>query len=111
MAVSLTLDITYRVNNELAIEVSGWDYVVIHLINGGSGATFYSSNDSGSISGVSDGNADTAINFHPISGLALADYTYQINGTDGLFKFEGVGQFLLLSGGNFEKVIARLYKI
>lgn len=118
MALQQILDVTEQVNLSIPIGIGAWDYGIFQFINTDAASmSFYGTNDSGAVQGVSDGNYKSATNFIPIMGLDLSTRTYTATSLGGasaanyMIKFDGVGQFLYFEGSTCEKVILRLYKI
>jgi hypothetical protein len=112
MAVQTVLDITDRVNAEMFIEIGGYDYAVFQFIGVKGTASFNSTNNSGEIGGVTEGNANLATNGISIKALSLNSMSIvDTISDDGMIKFEGVGRFIQIAGGAFTKVLMRLYKI
>jgi hypothetical protein len=119
MALSLTRDITAEMNEVgyYVADSSNWDYIIWHLIGieGGFEATFLSSNDSGAIHGVTDGNSLSATNFAATVFTKLSDGTLvTTTAADGLYRSSHDGQFVKVdsgSTGRFQKAIIRLHKI
>lgn len=116
MAVQQVIDITADFNDgSLAkIDIGGWDFAVAQFVGTSGTINFASSNDSGDITGVSDGSAASAVNWVSIQGTNLttgAGATSTNAAT--LFKFTGVGRYLQLSGSGatVTKLLIRLYKI
>ncbi|OYY99564.1 MAG: hypothetical protein B7Y37_13820 [Sphingobacteriia bacterium 28-36-52] len=117
MALSQILDLTTDYNNgKLAtIEIGGYDYAIVQLVNPSAAVTFKTSNDANAIEGASDGNASTAINFTDVQGINLASGSGATSlAATGLIRFNYIGRFLRLDGAGTavcDKVIVRLFKI
>ena len=115
MAVSRIIDLTNEVNdNSIAVvDVGGWDYSVVQLVSPTGTFTFNSSNDSGAITGVSDGSSASATNWIAVQGTNLnSGSAVTTLAASGLVRFTVIGQYLQLSGGSAQvtKAIVRLYK-
>ncbi len=85
---------------KLTLDLSGWDKTTIQAVAPFSGAIIvYASNDSGAITGVTQGNAKLAINFTPaeVTNLATHAVTGSISAA-GEYKYDVNAQFLRLQG-------------
>ena len=117
MAIQQSLDVTTDVNNNdlCTIDIGGWDFAVVQLVSPTGTFSFLTSNDSGDIAGVSDGNALSATNFIAVTGTLLSNASAVTTlAASGLVKFSGIGQYLRISGAGgaqVTKAIVRLYKI
>ena len=116
MAVQQVIDITADFNSgSLAIiDIGGWDFAVAQFVGTTGTINFLSSNDSGDITGVSDGSAASAVNFVSIQGTNLTTGSGATSTNAAtLFKFSGVGRYLEFqgSGSSVTKLLVRLYKI
>jgi hypothetical protein len=113
MAVQQVIDWAskYSASTPLQIDIGGWDFVVVQLVGPTGTTSFATSNDSGAIEGVSDGNAASATNFNAVTGTNLATGSGVTTlAAAGSVKFSGIGQYLQLSGGSATKVLVRYYK-
>ncbi len=117
MSVEKVLDITSKLNSNdiFTQDIGGWDYAVLQLITPTGTFSFLSSNDSGAITGVSDGSHVSATNFTAVAGTKLSDGTLiTSSGASGMVKFSGIGQYLQITGAGgaqVPKAFLRLYKI
>ena len=117
MAVQQILDVTTDVNNNdlCTIDIGGWDFAVVQLVSPTGTFSFLTSNDSGAIMGVSDGNALSATNFTAVTGTKLSDASAVTTlAASGMVKFSGIGQYLRISGAaaaQVTKALVRLCKI
>ncbi len=116
MAVSQILDVTADFNSgSLAIiDVGGWDYAVAQFVGTSGTINFLHSNDSGDLTGISDGSAASAVNFVTVSGTNLATGSGATSiAAAALFRFQGIGRYLEFqgSGSSVTKLLVRLYKI
>jgi len=117
MAIQQRLDITADLNNNSIWQgdIGGWDYAVVQLISPTGTFTFNSTNDANPITGVSDGSAVSATNWVACQGTNLnSGSAVTTLATSGLVRFQGVGQFLQISGAaasQVTKAFIRLYKI
>ena len=117
MALQDIQDITEDFNRNSGdwnMDVGGWDYAVVHLVTPSGQIDFLTSNDSGDITGVSDGSAESATNFVAVQGTVLATgaAATSLNAT-GLIRFQGIGRYLRLqsAAATVVKALVRLYKI
>lgn len=117
MALQQILDVTanYSVNKSAILDIGGYDYAIVQLVNPSGTVTFKTSNDANAITGASDGSAVSAINFTAVQGtnLATSAATSTLAAT-GLVRFGYIGKFLQIDGAGTvtcDKVIVRLFKI
>ena len=75
--ISNTQDLTARFNadNQVTVDVSGWENVSFHFIGPSGTINITGSNDSGAVTGVTDGNALLAENFDTLQATNLASGT------------------------------------
>jgi hypothetical protein len=116
MALSLTENITEQTVRDgyYVADASNWDHIIWQFIGLSGAVEFFSSNDSGAITGVTDGNSLSATafsiaNFYDISTTNFVTST----AGSGLFRSTHVGQFVkvLLGGGaTIDKVIIQYHK-
>lgn len=117
MSVQTRLDITADLNNNSIWQgdIGGWDYAVVQLITPTGTFTFNSTNDSGDVTGSSDGSAISATNWIATQGTNLnSGSAVTTLAASGLVRFQSVGQFLQITGAGgatVTKAIVRLYKI
>ena len=117
MALSQILDVTaaYSVNKIHTLDIGGYDYAIVQLVNPSAAVTFKTSNDANAITGASDGSAVSAINFTVVQGTNLATSAAASTlAATGLMRFGYIGKFLQIDGGGTvtcDKVIVRLFKI
>ena len=117
MSVQKVIDITSDLNdNDLCtLDVGGWDNVEMQLVSPTGTFSFFTSNDSGAITGVSDGSNVSATNFTAVTGTKLADNSAVTSlAASGVVKFTNIGQYLRISGAGAAQVTSgfvRLYKI
>lgn len=115
MSISLMLDVTADFNdgNSATLDIGGYDFAVVHLVSPSGTVNFLHSNDSGDITGVSDGNAVSATNFIAVSGIVMSTGAAATSlAASNLIKFTGIGRFLQFSGSGVTvtKALVRLYK-
>lgn len=114
MALSTTLDVTaeFNLNGKVNLDLSGWDYMVANIITPAATVSFNATNDANAKTGISDGNAYTAINWQPVLLTNIATGTAVAStATTGNFKLNVGAKFLQLTGTTAEKVIVVLSQI
>ena len=117
MAVQRIVDITNELNDNSIhnMDVGGWDNVVVQLVSPTGTFTFNTTNDSGAITGSSDGSSLSATNWIACQGVNLnSGSAVTTLAASGLVKFTVIGQYLQLTapgGAQVTKAIIRLYKI
>lgn len=115
MALQQPIDATLQFNQNgyFVIDCGGFDYIEAQVVNPSENVKFYTTNDSGDIQGVSDGNYKSATNFISVLGTNVATgTTIDMTNATSLIKFNNIGRFLRLeSSDTLEKLILRLYKI
>lgn len=117
MATQLIQDFTNEFNQNAGdynFDVGGWDYVVVQLVTPSGAVTFLTSNDSGDITGVSDGSAISAANFIEVQGTNLNSGAAVTSlAASGLVRFQGIGRYLRLqsTAATVVKLLFRYYKI
>jgi hypothetical protein len=113
---TIDLSLAFANNNQnVRVDISGYDYALLHVVNPSAQINFNASNDAGALTGVTDGNALMAQNFQPADALNTATQTYVTStSTNGIFKFSTVGrflQFVAASGTTVSKLILSLQRI
>lgn len=117
MGVSITQDVEFnRPLKGYFIDMSGWDYVVVQIINNSNSIVFKSTNDGGAIEGSLQDAAITADNFSDILGINVSDGTTSTSTSgNGMFKFNDFARYIKLylsdEPSQTIKVKAMLYKI
>jgi len=125
MSVQIVIDVTQEYNNGTVpgvpnvaqIDVGGFDYAVVQFVNIAGGTLYFkTTNDSGDIQGVSDGNPVSATNWIAARGTTIAGAVGVTSiAADGLVRFEQIGRYLQLDGSTgpvtCDKILVRLYKI
>ncbi len=117
--ISNVVDYTTDFNNQVAsgfnLDVSDWDYVVVQMILTAGTITFSSTNDSGAVTGGTDGSPSSAQNWVAVLGTNLNTGTTATStaASNSLFKFNIIGRYLQLSGaaGAATKVLIYYAKI
>lgn len=85
--------------SSIVIDVSSYTYVVAQFITPSGTINITSTNDSGDVTGVTDGGANTAANFATIQAIKLSDGTAVTTITDaGLYKINVAGRYLKFGG-------------
>lgn len=115
MALQDVQDLTddFNANSIATVDIGGWNEAVVQLVTPTGTVNFTTSSDSGAITGVSDGNATSAINFTAVTGTNLANATGVTSlAASGQVKFSGIGRYLRLAGTGVTatKVLLRLFK-
>lgn len=90
----------FNLNYQITRDMSGWDKTTIQVVGPISGVVFiYGTDDAGARTGVTQGDAELALNFTPIqaTNLATGAATNSIAAA-GLFKVDVNAQFLRLQG-------------
>lgn len=116
MAVPQVIDVTNDINADgrSITDIGGFDYAVVQLVSPTSTATFASTNDSGDVTGVSDGSAASATNFIDVQGTNLnSGSAVSTLAASGMVRFQSVGRYLRIMGPGLTvtKALIRLYKI
>jgi len=96
------------------LDVSGWDYVVWHLVTPTGEVNFNTSNDGGAVTGSTQSNAVTAINFQPVLAINTATGVGATSSSgNGLFKVNVAGRYIQLIGSSVtvSKLLFTLSKI
>jgi len=94
------LTIPFNANGFVNIDTSGYDEVFVQIITPSGSVAFNSTLDSGAITGSTDGNATSALNFIGCQG------TNQLNGTletstsaaNSIHEFDVVGRYIQFTG-------------
>lgn len=117
MALQQVVEITADLNdNDIStLDVGGYDYAEVQLVTPTGTFSFFTSSDSGDITGVSDGSAASATNFTALSGINLATAGAATTlATSGIVKFPNMARYLQITGAagaQVTKALVRLYKI
>lgn len=91
----------FNANSKLNLDMSGWDYAVVQIQTPSGAISFNGTNDSGAITGVSDGNARTATNWQAVQGINTATGTGATSTSgNGIFKFTYPSRFLQFIGSS-----------
>lgn len=116
MALSLTQDVTTEFNQDgfYIADASNWDYLIWQFVGLGEFTLdIKATNDSGAITGVTDGFALTSTNYIEVQATDLSSGAgvTSIAG-DGLFRVAQVGQFVKIGADDATatKVIIRYHK-
>lgn len=117
MGLQKVNDITADFNNgsSATIEIGDYDYVILQIESGSGTINFGHSNDSGGVTGITDGSPATATAFQPVQGTNLANLVNSSSAASGsaIYRFSYIGRFLQLSGSavTVGRMLIRLYKI
>lgn len=116
--ISITQDFTaqYADDKTINLDVSGWDYIVVQFESVAVAAVnFNTTNDSGAVQGISDGNANTATGWQPVQGINVATGTGATSAAVGssIWRFQYIGRFLQLTSGSgtISKLLVSFNKI
>lgn len=95
--------------SKAVIDASNWDWVVVQVVNPSGTINFLASNDSGAITGVSDGNSISATNFTAAQATNIATGTAVTStAAAGLFRFAVVGRYIQISGNGGTETVDKL---
>jgi hypothetical protein len=117
MAIQHVIDLTsdFNTGSQTTIEIGGWDYCILHFESASGTITFGHSNDSGGVTGITDGSPATATAFQPVQGTNLANGVAQTSHPSGsaLYRLGYIGRFLQLTGTDVTvgRLLVRLFKI
>lgn len=117
MAIQQVVDITADLNNNdiATLDVGGYDYAEVQLVSPTGTFSFFTSTDSGDVTGVSDGSAASATNFTVLSGINLATAGAATTlAASGIVKFPNMARYIQITGAGGAQVtksLVRLYKI
>lgn len=95
------LTLVFNANGKIQVDTSSYDYVVVQIVTPSGTISFASTNDSGAITGATDGNATSALNFVACQGTNQTTGTAETStgSANSIHKFSFVGRFLQISGG------------
>lgn len=83
----------------LQIDTSGFDFVIVHFVNMTGSTAFAGSNDGGAITGETDGNAFSAINWVSVQGVnQTTGAAGTTAATNTIYKFSSVARYLQFDG-------------
>lgn len=83
----------------LQIDTSGFDYVIVHFVNTAASISFFGSNDGGAITGETDDNALSAINWVSVQGVnQTTGAAGTTAATNTIYKFSSVARYLQFDG-------------
>lgn len=107
------LDITNEVNSENGSirDCGGWDTAILHIVTPTGQINFETSNDSGALTGISDGSSASSDNFIGLLGTNVSDgSSISSLSTSGVVKFTNIGRYLKVcgSGQTVTKAILKL---
>lgn len=111
---SIDLTTAFNADGKVNLDVSGWDNCTLQIQTPSGAISFNGTNDSGGITGISDGNPRTATNWQPVQGINTATGLGATSTSgNGIFKFTVVSQFLQFIGSavTVTKMIANLSQI
>ena len=116
MALSLTKDVTEEFVRDgyYVADASNWDHIIWQFVGITGTIEFFSSNDSGAITGVTDGNSLSAIDFSVANFYDISTTNFVTSASNsGLYRSTHVGQFVKSSfsaGSTVTKVIIQYHK-
>ncbi len=112
---TLDLSADFAVAQNVRIDVSGWDYVLVQIQTPSAQINFNGTNDAGAVAGVTDGNALSSTNYQPVAGVNTANNAVVTSASaNGIFKFNVVSRFLQLvaaGGTTIGRLVVSLTKI
>lgn len=116
MALSKNLDLTtdFNTNGKVNIDMNGWDYLTAQIQTPSGTINFNGTNDANAITGISDGNARTAINWQAAQGVNTGNgLSVASTSTNGIFKFTFPSRFVQFIGSSVtvNKLIVVLFQI
>lgn len=118
MALSQILDLTtdFNADSLAQIDIAGNDWMIVQIEGSPSGAiAFKHTNDSGFVTGSTDGNSLSATGFVAVRGEDLSSGTFEATtSTASLHRFGVIGRYFQLSGTaitGVTKVLVHLSKI
>jgi hypothetical protein len=120
MALSQTRDVTDQFNAQgyYVADASNWDYLIWQIMLPTSTIEFYCTNNSGAISGITDGSSISASDFVSASFLNLLSNAYETSvaaSTVNMFRSDQIGQFVMIAspevGATASKIIVQYHKI
>lgn len=95
------LTILYNSQGFINVDTSSYDYVMVQIVAPSTTVNFASTNDAGAITGATDGNATSAINFVTCQGVNQSNGTSEssTSASNSMHEFDVIGRFLQISGG------------
>jgi len=115
MSLSNTLDVSTEFNrdNGHVSDMSGWDYAIITLVSPSGTISLTATNDGGGITGVTDGNSLSALNFTAVQGIKLSDGSAVTVAAAGQTKVINSGRYLKVGGASAAatKAIIEYFKV
>lgn len=118
MALTSVQDVSVKFNAQgfINLDMSGWETAVVQFESPTGTVFFNHTNDSGAVTGVTDGNPALSTGYQPVQGTNLATGAAAVSAaTSGLWRFQYIGRFLQLTanGGSVTaaKVLVEFSKI
>ena len=118
MAISVVQDVTVQFNNNgfINLDCSGWETMVVQLESPTGTVYFNHTNDSGAVTGVTEGSPALSTGYQPVQGVNLANgATLDSTAATGLYRFQYIGRFLQLTNNagsaTASKVLVEFSKI
>jgi len=114
--VDLTSDFNTNNVSKVQIDISGWDYVLAHIIGPSATISFNATNDGHESTGGYLGDASSAQNWASVQGTnqSTGTATTSSNSNNAIYKFSSVGKFLQLTaaaGTTVTKLLVQFAKI
>jgi predicted enzyme related to lactoylglutathione lyase len=93
------LTIAFNANAKVQIDVSQYDYVLVHIITPSAAISFNSTLDSGAVTGATDGNASSATNWTTCLAVNQLNGTAESSTASGnsIHEFDVVGRYIQLT--------------
>lgn len=92
----------FNANGFINLDIGEWDYCIVEVITPTGVIAFNASLDGGSVQGVTNGNATSAINFFSVQATNLTTgAAATTTAASGIFKLPVIGKYLQLSGPTF----------
>jgi hypothetical protein len=101
LAQTLDLTTSFNTDGKVNIDTNGWDYVSAQINTPSGTIQFNGTDDANAITGISDGNARTAINWQGVQGVNTSNgLSSASTGGNGIFKFNSPSRFLQFIGSS-----------
>lgn len=116
MGLSIVKDVTsdFNADSKVNLDISGFDVVVLQIESPSGAINFNTTNDSGAVQGVSDGNASTATAWRGVQGTDVLNGSGATNASaTTIIKFTNFGRFIQFVGSavTVSRMLVMLYKI
>jgi len=109
----MDVSVEFNRDNGWIADMSGWDYIVLTLVGSSGTRNITSTSDGGGITGVTDGNSLSALNFTTAQGVKTSDGSSVTVAIDGQTKIQNQGRYLKVGGASAAatKAIVEYFKI